>query len=197
LAEQIGAAITKALQNAKVSIDSDSASRLFADMPGQLSSALAEALESVDIKTENISTAITKSLENAQVSISQDSISSVGNAVTRGMEAGSSSIANAISQAAPSAGRISGMGAAVRPEVVEALESRVEILDEKIRVSSDRLLTDINQRFSDITVEMNRVGQDLMPKINTNTEGVAKVENLALQLQGNVHRLMSDVLNRG
>ena len=168
--------------------------------------------------------AITDALKEAKVVISEESIQSVSAAVRKGVEDGSGSIETAIKNASPStAGGVTGLGAAVRPAEFEALQGRVEILNEKLDNATvsmdDNILdkistatsdlktniqnqwnqdqTDLNERFSSIKDEVSfTIRNEFNPKINTNTETIAGVDHLAKTLQSLVHSVLAKVGNQ-
>jgi hypothetical protein len=181
----------------------------------------ADVAEAVNSSAEAIKNAILSALKESSITISEESIQSVGVAVKRGVEEGAPSIAGAIKHATQSTGGgVSGMGAAVRPSEFEALQGRVEILneklgeatkgfetkiDEKILTSTNTLKeelrnkwdkneTDMNERFSNINNEVSHTIRDeMMPKIASNSENIDRVNYETKTLQALMHSVLARV----
>jgi len=171
------------------------------DKQAGAASGITDALKSA---ADSIKTAITEAFQEAKVGITDESIQSVGRAVKRGVEEGAGSIAEVIKNAAPTAAGTTGLGAAVRPSEFEALQGRVEILNEKmddvttnlddtvtgkiitattdlkteIQYTRDQDQTELNERFSTIKDEVAlTVRNEFNPKINTNVEDIVGVKH--------------------
>jgi hypothetical protein len=99
-----------------------------------------------------IADAVANALKNSSVSISQDSITAIQGAITTGAESLRNALEGILSQA--SQPTPTSQGAAVRPAVIEEMEGRISILNEKMIVNQDTMLTTLNSRFSEFGSEM-------------------------------------------
>jgi hypothetical protein len=175
----------------------------------ELSAALNDAVEGIRDAINKLSEA------TVECTISETSIKDVGDAVRQGTEegvmSGASSIKDALTNVTGGAGSL---GAAVRPEQFEALESRVQIVDDRAKdsigelkseitslvevtkgelktemmVGRDKLNTDLNERFSEISSEISYgIRTELLPQIHTNGESIISIEHSTKGLEALVH----------
>ncbi|MFA6594622.1 MAG: hypothetical protein WCT16_05230 [Candidatus Buchananbacteria bacterium] len=125
--------------------------------------------------------AVASAIKNNPINISQESITAIQGALTTGAESLRAALESVMSQGNQQAAPTS-QGAAVRPAVIEEIEGRITVLNEKISVNQDVAMTELNSRFSDF-------------EVNIKSELNGRIEPRFVQIQQDLGRLWNAVSN--